>query len=37
MEKIMTRMAWIDDINGWNFLGGKDGQVMESTDAGRRS
>ena len=20
----------IDDINGWNFLGGKDGQVMES-------
>lgn len=20
-----------DDINGWNFLGGKDGQVMEST------
>ena len=21
----------IDDINGWNFLGGKDGQVMEST------
>ena len=22
--------GWIDDINGWNFLGGKDGQVMES-------
>lgn len=21
----------VDDINGWNFLGGKDGQVMEST------
>lgn len=20
----------VDDINGWNFLGGKDGQVMES-------
>lgn len=22
--------GWIDDRNGWNFLGGKDGQVMES-------
>ena len=22
--------GWIDDINGWNFLGGNDGQVMES-------
>lgn len=21
----------VDDINGWNFLGGKDGQVMEAT------
>ena len=21
----------VDDVNGWNFLGGKDGQVMEST------
>ena len=21
----------IDDVNGWNFLGGKDGQVMETT------
>ena len=23
--------GWVDDINGWNFLGGKDGQVMETS------
>ena len=23
--------GWVDDINGWNFLGGNDGRVMEKT------
>lgn len=23
--------GYIDDVNGWNFIGGKDGEVMENT------
>ena len=29
-QKDDDKNGWIDDINGWNFIGGKDGQVMES-------
>ena len=29
-QKDDDKNGLIDDINGWNFIGGKDGQVMES-------
>lgn len=36
-QKDDDKNGLIDDINGWNFIGGKDGQVMESlTSEGNR-
>ena len=29
-QKDDDKNGLVDDINGWNFIGGKDGQVMEA-------